>query len=179
MIRFKSTLPFRSPLFALAMLLILSTLSLIAASTARSAQPAGQPKQISTAGDHGRVIRLAPEDLGSPVSAQKHDTVTYSLRKGDTEFVISLPKMATVDKLTFLNENAAAAGELVISVSNDRLPVDSPKWTRVEGAISFEHKRTFDLSLIGIEAKFVKLSFRVTKMERLAGVDFSARRGLF
>src|SRR4051794_31073657 len=142
MIRFKSTLPLRSPFFALALLLILSTLSLIAASTARSAQPGGQAKVVAKdAAEHGQMIRL---------------------RKGDTEFVISVPKASAVDKLTFLNENAAA-GELVISVSNDRLAADSPKWTRVEGAISFEHKRTFDLSLLGIDAKFVKLSFRVTK----------------
>src|SRR3954470_21487069 len=104
MIRFKSSLPLRSPLFAFALLLILSTLSLIAASPARSAQPATQSKDLAHSKDyvpHGRVIRLARDDLSYPIAAQKHDTVTCSLRKGETAFVISLPKTSAVDKLTF------------------------------------------------------------------------------
>src|SRR4051794_13882677 len=143
MIRFQSKLPLHSPLFAFALLTLLSTLSILA-STGRSAQPADK-KAVSTVGD----------------------SVTCSLQKGETEFVISVPKACTGNRLTVLNQNNDAAGELTISVSNRELPAKSPDWTRVEGVISFAHKRTFDLSLLGIDAKFVKLSFLVTKTERL------------
>lgn len=150
MIRFQSRLPFRSPLFAFGLLLLLSTLSILAISTARSDELGHKAKDI------------APTDN----SAQLENTVTCSLQEGHTEFVISVPK--TTDRLTFLNENATAAGELTISVSNRRLPANSPEWTRVEGTIAFSHKRTFDLSLLGIDAKFVKVTFRVARRENIA-----------
>lgn len=144
MIRFQSKLPLQSPLFAFGLLLLLSTLSILA-SPVRSAQSADK-KAVSPVGD----------------------AVTCSLQKGETELVISVPKASAGNRLTVLNQNTEAAGELTISVSNRELPAKSPDWTRVEGIISFAHKRTFDLSLLGIDAKFVKLSFRVTKTEHLA-----------
>jgi hypothetical protein len=96
------------------------------------------------------------------------DTVTCLLQEGDTNFVIELPQTALPDRFTFLNENAAARGELRISVSNHRLPTNSPEWTEVEGIVPFAHKRLFGVSLLGIEAKFVRLSFHVEKQSRVA-----------
>ena len=66
-----------------------------------------------------------------------------------------------LDRFTFVNENAAAEGELEIAVSNSALAADSPAWTAVDGAIPFVRKRLFNLSMIGVEARYVKLSFRV------------------
>jgi hypothetical protein len=72
-----------------------------------------------------------------------------------------LPKNSPRDRLTFLNENAAACGELRIAVSDSPLPVDSSKWVQVDGIVPFAHKRLFKLSILGVETKFVRLSFRV------------------
>ena len=56
----------------------------------------------------------------------------------------------------FVNENAAAEGQLLIAVSNQPLVADSPLWSAVEGAIRFRHKRLFTVSLVGVEAKYVQ-----------------------
>jgi len=60
-----------------------------------------------------------------------------------------------------VNENAAAAGELRISVSNYQLPAASPKWVEVDGSVTFSRKRLFNLSMVGVEARYVRLSFNV------------------
>ena len=83
------------------------------------------------------------------------------MREGETTFIIQLPKNSTGDRFTFLNENTAACGELRIAVSDSPLSADSPKWTEVDGIVPFAHKRLFKLSMLGVETKFVRLSFKV------------------
>jgi hypothetical protein len=90
-----------------------------------------------------------------------NDTISCVLKEGETTFIIELPANALRDRFTFLNENAAACGELRIAVSDSPLPVDSPKWTEVDGIVPFAHKRLFKLSMLGVETKFVRLSFKV------------------
>src|SRR6266404_5652448 len=93
------------------------------------------------------------------------DTISCVLKEGETTFIIELPKNTPPDRFTFLNENAAACGELRIAVSDSPLPVDSPKWTEVDGIVPFAHKRLFKLSMLGVETKFVRLSFKVDSQE--------------
>src|SRR6202022_770742 len=57
--------------------------------------------------------------------------------------------------------NATACGELRIAVSNSPLPADSTKWVEVDGIVPFVHKRLFNLSMLGVETRFVRLSFHV------------------
>jgi hypothetical protein len=90
-----------------------------------------------------------------------HDTISCALREGETTFIIRLPKNSPPDRFTFLNENAGACGELRIAVSDSALPADSPRWTEVDGIVPFAHKRLFKLSMLGVETKFVRLSFKV------------------
>jgi len=127
--------------------------------------------------DPAQIEYISPDGKFSPVSAinpTAHEsaaafidgnTVSCALREGETTFIIELPKNATSDRFTFLNQNAAACGELRIAVSNSPLPVDSPKWTEVDGIVPFAHKRLFNLSMLGVETKFVRLSFRVDNHE--------------
>jgi len=103
--------------------------------------------------------RLAPH---APAAAfVDNDTVSCILREGETTFIIELTKNSPRDRFTFLNENAAACGELRIAVSDSPLPADSPKWTEVDGIVPFVHKRLFKLSMLGVDTKFVRLSFKV------------------
>src|SRR2546429_3923430 len=95
-----------------------------------------------------------------------NDTVSCILREGETTFIIQLPKNSPRDRFTFLNENAAACGELRIAVSDSPLPADSPKWTQVEGIVPFAHKRLFKLSMLGVDTKFVRLSFKVERQRQ-------------
>jgi hypothetical protein len=115
------------------------------------------------------------------------DTLSCPLQEGETTFIIAFPKTSLLDRFTFLNENAAAEGEMKIAVSNYRLAPESPKWTEVNGSVAFSRKRLFNLSMVGVEARYVKLSFRVQKGGRIAALglyggeslkDFSARKRL-
>jgi hypothetical protein len=111
--------------------------------------------------------KLSSLSVANPAAHQSNaafidsNTVSCVLKEGETTFIIELPRNADIDRFTFLNENAAACGELRIAVSNSPLPVDSPKWTEVDGIVPFAHKRLFKLSMLGVETKFVRLSFRV------------------
>ena len=120
---------------------------------------------------------VSPDGKTSPVSAPAPNpgegfatfidpnTVSCALKEGETTFIIELPRNATADRFTFLNRNEAACGELRIAVSNSSLPVDSPRWTEVDGIVPFAHKRLFKLSMLGVETKFVRLSFRVDSQQ--------------
>jgi hypothetical protein len=137
--------------------------------------------QIECITPDGRVTRVtpaAPENSEAAALIMEDDTVSCSLREGETNFVIALPNPALLDRFTFLNENAAANGELTIAVSNYRLPTRSSRWKPVEGKIAFANKRTFDLSLLGVEAKFVRLTFRVEKQGRIAALGLYGEQSL-
>jgi hypothetical protein len=190
MIRFQSKTHFQSHFLALGLLLPLSTLSIFAAPGPNSDESVNRAKnlarmncgaQIEVITPDGRVTRvtpISPQNAEAAALIMDDDTVSCSLQEGETNFVIALPNTALLDRFTFLNENAAARGELRISVSNYRLPTNSAKWTPVEGTIPFSHKRMFDLSLLGVEAKFVKLSFRVEKKGRIAAVGLYGEQSL-
>jgi hypothetical protein len=122
---------------------------------------------ITPDGHAGHVSRSAAHDPAAIALIMEDDTITCLLEEGETNFVIELPQKAVPDRFTFLNENAAH-GELKIAVSNQRLPANNPAWTEVEGVIPFAHKRLFGVSLLGVDAKFVRLSFHVEKGARIA-----------
>ena len=137
--------------------------------------------QIECITPDGRVTRVtpaSPENSEAAALIMDDDTVSCSLPEGETSFVIALPSTALLDRFTFVNENAAARGHLRIAVSNYRIPANSSKWTEVEGTIPFSHKRMFDLSMLGVEAKFVKLSFQVEKQGRIAAVGLYGEQSL-
>lgn len=98
------------------------------------------------------------------------DTLSCPLQEGQTTFIITLPSTLLVDRFTFLNENASARGELKIAVSNCQLPASSSKWVEVDGRIPFTNKRLFNVSIVGVEARYVKLSFEVEKGGRIASL---------
>jgi hypothetical protein len=112
-------------------------------------------------GQISALLRPHVVDPRSSASVIDDTTVSCPLREGETTFVIALPKNASRDRLTFVNENNSACGELKIAVSDSRLAAGSSKWTEIEGIIPFSHKRLFNVSLVGIETKFVRLSFHV------------------
>ncbi len=64
-------------------------------------------------------------------------------------------------RLTLVNENGAAAGELLVAVSDRQLREGDSGWRPVTGTIRFHDKQRFTLSLVGVEAQYVKLTVRV------------------
>ena len=135
--------------------------------------------QIECITPDGRVERLAPNETGSAsASVLRDETLSCPLQEGITTFVLKLPTTSLLDHFTFVNENAAAAGELKISVSNYQLPATSPKWVDVDGNIVFSHKRLFNLSMVGVEARYVKLSFKVANGGRLSSLNLYGNKTL-
>ena len=140
----------------------------LAGNYANAQTAASQGPQVEYIAPDGKFSSLSVADPSAqPAAAAFVDgnTVSCALKEGETTFIIELPATATSDRFTFLNENAAACGELRIAVSNSPLPADSPKWTPVDGIVPFAHKRLFKLSMLGVETKFVRLSFKVDGQE--------------
>lgn len=136
---------------------------------------------IGLVGADGRVL-VAPSttDGTSNVTALilDDDTLSYPLQEGETTFLLTFPKVSLLDRFTFVNENAAAEGNMKIFVSNSRLNADSPKWVEVNGSTPFTGKRLVNQSLLGVEARYVKLSFRVAKAGRIAGLGLYGGQSL-
>ena len=121
----------------------------------------------------GRILEVAAageQNKNAAALIMDDDTVSCPLPEGQTTFVIKLPTTALLDRFTFVNENAAAVGHLKISVSNDRLSADSPEWTDVDGSTAFTRKRLVNLLMVGVEARYVKLTFKVEKAGRIASL---------
>jgi hypothetical protein len=133
---------------------------------------------IEVIGPDGRIVSVADKDSSARELLLDDDTLNYPLPEGDTTFVLSFPRTSTLDRFTFVNENAAAAGEITVAVSNYRLPAQSRKWNEVNGTTSFTGKRFFDLSLLGTEARFVKLSFHVTTSGSIAALGLYGEQSL-
>jgi hypothetical protein len=129
----------------------------------------------------GRIVPVptaSDKDANAAALIMDDDTLSYPLQEGETTFIITLPRASLLDRFTFLNENAAAEGQMKIAVSNYRLPADSAKWTDVNGSVPFTHKRLFNLSLVGVEARYVKLSFHVEKGGRVAALGLYGAESL-
>lgn len=118
----------------------------------------------------GRLTPISNSDLPSidtRAAVSGGGIISYNLQEGETTFIIPFPKGPLLDRFTFINENAAACGEFNIAVASSHLSPESPQWTEVDGIVPFAHKRLFNLSMVGIDAKYVKLSFRVEKNSRI------------
>ena len=133
---------------------------------------------IDLVGNDGRIVIVANKQGGPKALLLDDDTLNYPLAEGDTTLLLSFPRTSALDRFTFVNENAAAAGEVTISVSNYRLPAQSAKWNRVNESIPFTGKRLVDLSMLGTEARYVKLSFHVSKAGTIAGLGLYGGQSL-
>lgn len=137
--------------------------------------------QIECITPDGKLIDVAAataQDKSAAALIMDDDTLSCPLQEGRTTFVIKLAAASLLDRFTFVNENAAAAGELKISVSNYQLPAASEKWIAVDGRVPFSHKRLFKLSMLGVEARYVKLEFNVQKGGQIAALGLYGGQAL-
>jgi hypothetical protein len=133
---------------------------------------------ITPDGRVAAVLNASDNNASATALLMDDDTLSCPLKEGETTFIITFPKTSQLDRFTFLNENAAAEGEMKIAVSNYRLAPESPKWTEVTGSVAFSRKRLFNLSLVGVEARYVKLSFHVEKGGRIAALGLYGEESL-
>jgi len=87
--------------------------------------------------------------------------LSYVLPAGATSLIVRLIASARDRNVTVINRNPTADGELSIAVSDRLLAAESSEWRPVVGTIPFRRKRLFRVSLVGVEAKFVRLRFQV------------------
>lgn len=133
----------------------------------------------------GATIELAnaaPTSAGAGSTAATllldDDTLSYPLEAGETSFIISLPRVSVLDRFTFVNENAAAQGDVSLAVSNYRLTAQSPKWHEAGSNASFSGTRVIDSSLPGVEARYVKITFRTAKSGHIAALGLYGGQSL-
>ena len=171
MVRFSARMSVGTVVFFAAIIAAPVDLLMAADPASQSRMNCGAQIECLTPDGHlGRIARLSEQDPNATALIMDDDTVTCVLQEGETDFVIELPAVAVPDRFTFLNENGKAHGELRIAVSNRRLAPNSADWKEVDGVIPFAHKRLFGVSLLGIEAKYVRLSFRVEKRSTVAAL---------
>ena len=126
-----------------------------------------------TPNDRENTAAVAKAQIAAKFLVMHQDTVSSPLPDGDTTFIIFLARSSTLDRFTFINENKPARGELRIAVANEKLSADSDKWTSVDGAVSFKRKRLFNVSMLGVEAKYVRLTFHIEREENIGQVNAS------
>ena len=118
-------------------------------------------------------VPVAKAQLATKFLVMDQDTVSSPVPEGDTTFIIFVARSSTLDRFTFINENKPARGQLRIAVANEKLSADSDKWTSVDGAVSFKRKRLFNVSMLGVEAKYVRLAFHIEHEENVGRVKGS------
>jgi hypothetical protein len=124
-------------------------------------------------------VPVASDQNENPAALVLDDnTLSCALSAGETTFIITLPRIAVLERFAFINQNAAAQGEFELAVSNYRLGSKDPKWVLVQSTTPFTGKRLLNVPVVGVEAKYVKLSFHVQKEGRLAGIALYGSRTL-
>jgi hypothetical protein len=126
-----------------------------------------------TPNDSENTADVAKVHTATKFLVMDQDTVSSPLPEGDTTFIIFLAQSSTLDRFTFINENKPARGELRIAVAKEKLSADSDKWISVDGAVSFKRKRLFNVSMLGVEAKYVRLTFHIEHEENVGRVNAS------
>src|SRR5437879_4235518 len=89
------------------------------------AKNGAQIEYIAPDGQFSSLTATHPAHYKQTAAFVDTDTISCVLKEGETTFIIELPNNAPRDRLTFLNENADACGELRIAVSDSQLPADS------------------------------------------------------
>src|SRR5437588_11590222 len=100
---------------------------------------------IDLIGPDGRAVVVANKGSSASALLFDDDTLNYPLSEGDATFIVSFPRISVLDRFTFVNENAAAAGEIKIAVSTYRLSANTSKCMDGNGRSSVTGNRQFDL----------------------------------
>jgi hypothetical protein len=121
----------------------------------------------------GKIVTFtnSPQDSADPSTLLLDDnTLSCALALGDNVFVVTLPHISVLQRFAFINRNATAQGEFEVAVSNYRLGSTDPAWTKVQRPTSFDKERFINLAMLGVEARYVRLTFHVRKEGQLAAL---------
>ncbi len=101
-------------------------------------------------------------------------TTGYRLPAGQSSILVSLSNIENVESVSFLNE--AAVGDFTVAVSNAAVPENSPEWKSVaKGVLG---KGAIATKIGPGEAKYVKVSFKISQAGRIAAFGIYATPAL-
>ena len=121
---------------------------------------------------HAECQRTAAPDKAQAVNLVVNKAKTrFTLHEGLTSFVIPLSSPDQQRCFTLENEGAAAKGTFSIATANRRLAPNDANWNVVAGTVRFRQKRQFYLSLVGVDAKFLRLTFQVDGPGKITRTD--------
>ena len=101
-------------------------------------------------------------------------TTGYQIPAGVSSILVSLANIENIQAISFLNDGAQ--GDYTISTSNADLPDNSPEWRR--GAQTAMSQGAVSTKIGPGEAKYVKLSFNITRPGRIAAFGVYATPAL-
>jgi hypothetical protein len=94
-------------------------------------------------------------------------TTGYALASGDRSLLVTLSKIENIDKVSFLNHGVK--GDVTIAISNSKLSLTSSEW-HVVSEQQLSDAATINANVGPSEAKYVRLSFKVTEPGRIAAL---------
>lgn len=121
----------------------------------------------------GKIVTFAggADNSSDPSTLLLDDnTLSCPLSLGDNVFVVTLPHVSVLQRFAFINRNAAAQGDFEVAVSNYRLGSTDPAWTSVQRTTPFDKERLINQPMLGVEARYVRLTFHVRKEGQLAAL---------
>lgn len=151
---------------------------------------ANQAKNLARLNCGAHIDRILPEGrvVTVPIASDANDnpaalvlddnTLSCPLAVGENTFIVALPHISVLERFAFINQNGVGQGEFELAVSNYRVGSNDPKWATVQASTRFGGQRLLSISIPGVEAKYVRLSFHVRKEGRLAGVALYGSRTL-
>jgi hypothetical protein len=98
------------------------------------------------------------------------NTLSYHLEQGNNTILVALQNISNLDRFIFINENPDTTGTAQIFVSNYRLEPNDSHWLEADRKFDFSGRRFISVSLAGVEAKYVKISFAMRKAGTIAGL---------
>jgi hypothetical protein len=101
-------------------------------------------------------------------------TTGYQLNAGESSLFVSLSNIENVSSLSFLNDGAQ--GSFAIAISNADVPENSPQWRAVANGVMTDG--AISMNIGPGEAKFVKVTFKITRPGRIAAFGVYATPAL-
>jgi len=160
------------------------SLSLVQPSPAATTPEAGAdaPKNLARLNCGARLEVTSHVGMGEAANTRTllldDQTLDYELHRGDTSFVVTLPKISLVDRFTFINEKAELNGRVQVSVSNARPATNDYGWQSAGRDVRITGQRFINVPLTGLEAKYVRINFHVDRDGTIAGIGLYGRKTL-
>jgi hypothetical protein len=117
-------------------------------------------------GDYHLAAQTTPSDLSGAALVSDNPSIGYTVSNGTTTVLIALPKIQTIDTVSFFNRGAK--GRFTVATSNVKLPAASPRWKQItRQELSDEAVKA---ALGPNEAKYIRVTFDVNEPGQISAL---------